>query len=605
VREVEMRRLGKHGSIADRCGNVPPDMRERRSLRHEPAHVPADDGETAFAGGLVAVFEEDLKPETDPEIRAVRTHALGEDVPHASFHRAGEGAERALTRNDDDVRATHGIGLALEADLGSDAAGRPLDGAKNAPHISESAGAHDDDAHRVKAIARPPHPVLSEAMPSSLGKKIFGAGAMLGLLALLTSSCGAAQGAMGAASDVTGGAVGAKCPDLTKVESIMAFDFAQNFKIDAAAGAKLKAGTAAAVELKGFADQIDADLKLACGNIAKDLGQAGDAKDGKAACDLAIKGITDVKAKLGGNAKIALAIKEPKCQADMKAYADCAGNCDVKAKGPSAKVECEPGKLSGKCDASCSGTCDVQAGAKCEGTCSGSCDAEVKGSCSGKCDGKCDGKTSSGASCAGNCEGKCQGGTFKGECKGKCGGSCELKAEAKCEGTCTGKCSAEFKEPKCTGEVKPPEMSADCKAHCDTNVSAKMECTPAQVGLAITGAGDAQLAAKLQATVEKNFPLVIKVAIGMGERAAKVAANAQAVVEGIQGSIETIAKSSGDATKATMIGGQITACLGETFKGALSAAGSLKANVKVSVDVKASASASAGGSAKGGTGVEQ
>ena len=59
---------------------------------------------------------------------------------------------------------------------------------------------------------------------------------------------------------------------------------------------------------------------------------------------------------------------------------------------------------------------------------------------------------------------------------------------------------------------------------------------------------------------------------------------------------------SGDATKASMIGGQITACLGDTFKGALGAAGSLKANVKVSVDVKASASASGSGSAKGGTG---
>ncbi len=445
-------------------------------------------------------------------------------------------------------------------------------------------------------------------MPTRFGKKILGASLMLGLLAPLTASCGAAQGAMGAASDMTGGAIGAKCPDVTKVESIMAFDFAQNFKIDAAAGAKLKAGTAAAVELKGFADQINADLMTACGGIAKDLGQAGEPKDGKEACDLAIKGITEVKGKLGANAKINLAIKEPRCQADMKAYADCAGSCDVNAKGPSAKVECEPGKLSGKCDANCSGSCDVQAGAKCEGTCSGSCDAEVKGSCSGKCNGKCDGKAADGkasGNCAGTCEGKCEGGTFKGECKGKCGGSCELKAEAKCEGTCTGKCSAEFKEPKCTGEVKPPEMSADCKAHCDTNVSARMECTPAQVGLAISGAADAQLAAKLQATVEKNFPLVIKVAIGMGERAAKVAANAQAVVEGIQGSIETIAKTSGDPAKAGMIGGQITACLGDTFKGALSAAGSMKANVKVSVDVKASASASAGGSAKGGTGEQQ
>jgi hypothetical protein len=86
----------------------------------------------------------------------------------------------------------------------------------------------------------------------------------------------------------------------------------------------------------------------------------------------------------------------------------------------------------------------------------------------------------------------------------------------------------------------------------------------------------------------------------MGERATKLAANVQAVVDGIQGSVQEIAATSGDATKAGIIGGQITACLGETFKGAIGAAGSLKANVNVSVDVKASASAS--GSAGGGAG---
>jgi len=440
---------------------------------------------------------------------------------------------------------------------------------------------------------------------STVYRRFLGPVLMLGLLAPVVVSCAQAQGALGKANEATGGALGGSCPDLTKIESILAFDFAQNFKIDAQAGAKLKAGTAAAVEIKGFADQVDADLKLACGNIAKDLGQPGDFKDGKAACDAAMKGIADVKGKLGANAKLALVIKEPKCQADMNVYADCAGKCDVKASGPQAKVECEPGKLSGKCDAECSGSCDVEAGAKCEGTCSGSCDAEVKGSCSGKCNGKCDGKTTSGGSCAGNCEGKCEGGSFKGECKGKCGGTCELKAKAKCEGTCTGNCTAEMKAPKCTGEVKPPQMSADCKAHCDANVSAKMECTPAKAGLVVTGATDAALTAKLQGTIEKNFPLVLKVAIGVGERGAKMAANVQVVVEGVSGSVKAIAQTSGDPAKAGIIAGQITACLGDTFKGAIGAAGSLKANVNVSVEVKGSVSGSAGGSAKGGTGAAE
>jgi hypothetical protein len=428
-------------------------------------------------------------------------------------------------------------------------------------------------------------------------KKIVGATVVSGGLALLVASCGAAQGALGAAGDVTGGAVGGKCPDLSKPETIMTADFAGTFKLNAETGAKLRAATAAAVDIKGFADQIDADLKAGCGGIAKDLGVAGDFKDGKAACDAAIKGINDTKAKLGGGAKLALVVKPPKCEASMNAVADCAAKCDAKVSPGSAKVECEPGKLSGKCDASCSGTCDVQAGAKCDGECSGSCDAEVSGSCSGTCNGKCDGKDSKG-SCAGKCEGKCEGGTVKGECKGKCGGECKLKAEAKCEGTCTGKCSAEFKEPKCTGEVKPPQMSADCQAHCDANVQANADCKPAQVGLTITGAADAQAATKLKATLEKNLPLVLKVAIGMGDRAAKVAGQVQVVVDGAQATIKEVVAQGG--AKAAMSTGQLGVCLGETFKGAVSAAGSIKANVSVSANVSASASGSAGGSAGGG-----
>ncbi|MDB4937664.1 MAG: Flagellar hook-length control protein FliK [Labilithrix sp.] len=430
-------------------------------------------------------------------------------------------------------------------------------------------------------------------------KNVLGAAIAFGVLVpVMLSGCGAAGGLGGMAGAVPG--VGGKCPDLSKPESILAFDFAGNFKISAQAGAKLKASTAAAVELKGFADQVDADLKAGCGAIAKDLGAGADFKDGKSACEAAIKGITDTKAKIGGGLKLSLNVKPPRCQADLNAYGDCAGKCDASVTGGKAKVECEPGKLSGKCDASCEGSCDVQAGAKCDGSCTGSCDAEVKASCSGKCNGKCDGKDSKGASCAGTCEGKCEGGTINGECKGKCGGECKLKASAKCEGTCTGKCSAEFKEPKCTGEVIPPKISADCKAHCDASVSAKAECTPAQVGVVASGGTDLKALETLKATLEKNLPLVLKVAVGMGEKSIKMAGNAKTVIEGTMSSMTEIAGSGGGQAALTV--GQLTACLGDTFKGAISAAGSLQANVSVSVNVSASASGSAGGGAKGGTG---
>lgn len=423
--------------------------------------------------------------------------------------------------------------------------------------------------------------------------------ALVGLVPLL-ANCGAAGGLGDVAGKAAGVApgLGGKCPDLTKPESILAFDFAENFKLSAEAGAKLKASTAAAVELKGFADQIDADLKAGCGGIAKDLGAGADFKDGKAACDAALKAINDTKAKLGASAKLSAVVEPPKCAADIHAFADCAGKCDAKLSGGKAKVECEPGKLSGKCDANCEGSCDVSTAAKCDGTCSGSCDAEIKGSCSGKCNGKCDGKDSKGAACAGTCEGKCEGGSVKGECKGKCGGECKLKASAKCEGTCTGKCSTEIKEPKCTGEVKAPEMSADCKAHCDTDVSAKMTCSPARVGITATGTADAKAFENLKATLEKNLPLVLKVAVGMGDRAGTVAANAQSVVEGTMSTMSSLAGSGGG--QAALTTGQLTACLGDTFKGAIAAAGSIKANVSVSASVSASASGSASGSGKAG-----
>jgi hypothetical protein len=248
-------------------------------------------------------------------------------------------------------------------------------------------------------------------MDGSTMRKLVGTFIAACALTPALASCGAAQGALGAASAATGGAIGGKCPDVTKPESILAFDYQSNFKLSADASAKLKAATAAAVEIKGFADQVDADLVAGCGGIAKDLGAGGDFKTGKAACDAAIKAIGDAKAKVGANAKLALVVKPPVCRADLNAYADCAGKCDVKATGGKAKVECEPGKLAGECSGECSGTCDMKAAAKCDGTCEGSCDAEIKGSCSGMCYGKCDGKTSKGASCAGTCEGKCEGGS--------------------------------------------------------------------------------------------------------------------------------------------------------------------------------------------------
>ena len=108
--------------------------------------------------------------------------------------------------------------------------------------------------------------------------KILGRTLSIGFLATLVFSCAAVQNATNKAG-VPGAA---KCPDMANVDAILDYDFASNFKINAEAGGKLKAGTAAAVSLKGFADEIDARpedrLRRAS---SKDLGGAGDLKDGK------------------------------------------------------------------------------------------------------------------------------------------------------------------------------------------------------------------------------------------------------------------------------------------------------------------------------------
>jgi hypothetical protein len=386
----------------------------------------------------------------------------------------------------------------------------------------------------------------------------------------------------------------AGCPDLASAEGVAKVDFAAEFKIGVEPAAKMKAGVQAAVALEEFAAAIDADLKTGCGGLAKDLGAGGSFADGQAACHAAIKAMTDMRAKMGASAHVMLHASPPHCAASMSMMADCAAQCDASVKPGSAKVECEPGKLSGTCGAECSGSCDLSAAGTCEGSCEGSCDASFKGSCGGDCQGKCNGKDVKGA-CSGTCEGKCES-HAQGECKGKCGGRCELKAKAHCYGTCTGSCSAEMKAPKCTGEVTPPKMSAECKAHCDARMEGKIECEPANVVVRIEGATDTKAADTYRLALEKNLPVILKIAVGMGHRAEKAAGSVHAVVEGLQGTVEVVAKGSSDK----VAGAKLVSCVAAPFKGAIDAAASVRANVKVSVDVKASASASGSASGKAG-----
>jgi hypothetical protein len=380
----------------------------------------------------------------------------------------------------------------------------------------------------------------------------------------------------------------ASCPDMSKPDEIEKFDFAGNFKLQPAVAAKVKVGVGAAVEMKILADKIDADLTAACGTLAKDLGDPNPYKDAQSACKAAAKIVGDTKAKLGASAKVSLDVSEPHCGVDLAVYGDCGASCDATVKPGSADIECDPGKLQGSCGAQCSGDCEMSAAAACSGSCEGSCDAQVIGSCDGTCTGKCDGKASNGASCAGKCDGKCSG-NVRGTCKGKCGGNCHLSGAASCQGTCTGSCSAKMEAPKCTGAVKPPSMSADCKAKCDAQVQANASCTPPHILVRIVGAADATLAVKLQGTLEKDLPMILDVSMGMAKNIGQIAGGVKSVVEGVQSVVQT-------ASSDKMAGAALVACVTSPFTSAIAAANGIQANVSISVSVQASAS---GGSASG------
>jgi hypothetical protein len=368
--------------------------------------------------------------------------------------------------------------------------------------------------------------------------------------------------------------------------------------LDAKLEQRVKGGLYGALSIKDLAAKVEGDVTTACTNLAKDLGATdadlaskddGPGKKAQAACDAASKLIVTLKAK--ASATVEVKAKEPRCTASMDAMADCAASCDATVKPGSVNVKCEGGKLSGGCDAECKGTCSVEAGAQCEGSCSGSCsgscEAGFTGTCGGKCDGKCDGKSSKGAACKGTCEGKCSAsasGSCSGSCKGTCSASCDVEAKGKCSGTCTGECSVQMKAPSCTGEVKPPQMSAECQSHCNAQVSAKMECTPASVDVVVVAKGDAEASVKLKTALVKNLPALFTITMGMKGPIEKAAAGVQASIEGLKGTVE------GGAQAALKVG----PCIAAAVKAQVDATAS------INVSVHASASASA--SASGGTG---
>ncbi len=159
--------------------------------------------------------------------------------------------------------------------------------------------------------------------------------------------------------------------------------------------------------------------------------------------------------------------------------AKCVAECDAKVEPGQVKLECEGGTLSGKCEGACQGSCQVDGTAKCGGTCSGTCQGECTGEIVGKCDGACNGT---------------------------------------CDGTCEGECSVAFEEPQCDGELKAPEASAECQADCETAMTAKVDCDPGQVRVDAGVETDTEAVKRLEKTLSKNLPILLRVGTSMGAR---------------------------------------------------------------------------------------
>ena len=384
-------------------------------------------------------------------------------------------------------------------------------------------------------------------MSLKLRNGVAGAGLLIGLAAPMLLNCGA-----------IGNLTGASCDELKSG------DFA-NFQLEgnAEATAKFKGFLESVYTLDKLAGEMEVGLIASCGELGKAVGMSdaevkadpGGGEGAKKVCE-AVAAKVSAMIKANASAKLSVEIGEPKCYADVDALTKCFGECGVTVSPGELKASCEGGEIAGQCDAECKGTCSADAGVQC------------KGSCGGTCDGKCDGKDSKG-SCSGKCEGKCSGG-------------CKLEGGAKCEGTCSGGCSVDIKAPKCTGEFKPPKVSADCQMKCAAKTAASVSCDPPTVKIKVDtkAGGDIE---KLVKGLEVALPKIVKIQLGMGKR---LVTTAEGLVKGVA-ELPKVATSL--AGKAAIKAGT---CATMAVDMAAGASGSISINVK--------ASASVGGSVGGG-----
>jgi hypothetical protein len=378
------------------------------------------------------------------------------------------------------------------------------------------------------------------------------------------------------------------------MDELAAFDFAKEYVLSRDAADKLKAAALATIEIGTLAEKLDAELGIACAQIAHDLGNKGDWRSGNDACAAAIKSVQDARARLGSKVSTQLVVRSPICLTDASLVTKCASICDSSV--PAGKVRAECDQKAGRCDGSCDGTCEPRGSMKCDGTCSGTCEGAMKGTCGGRCVGTCDGKRVNGG-CLGTCIGTCDRGAILGECKGQCSGSCKLGRPGICDGVCAGNCTVELAELKCAGEFKPPEVSTDCRARCDLAVVNKTECSTPHVGFVITGARDRETGEAMKSAVDKAFPALAKILYEVGDKGGKRVLNAQAIIESARKGFREMARSGGSAT-AGAAETQLAKCFDEPFKKAAATATTVKTGIDQAVGVRDEATAIAAADTK-------
>ncbi|HSO39097.1 MAG TPA: hypothetical protein VLT33_41510 [Labilithrix sp.] len=428
---------------------------------------------------------------------------------------------------------------------------------------------------------------MSSRRPPLLGTaaRLGRGGALIATATVVVVACGGGRPAKPVEAATTA-SVSSRCPDLAKSDEVAAFDFAKEYVLSRDAADKLKAAALAAGEVALLADKLDAELGIACAQIAHDLGGKGDWRSGSEACAAAIKVVHDTRAKLGAKSAASLVVRTPVCQVDASLMTKCASICDSSVPAGRVKADCQ--QRAGRCDGNCEGLCETKSASKCDGACSGLCDGPIKGSCGGRCKGTCDGKpVGAGGACAGVCTGTCDKGAMGGECKGLCTGSCKPKAAGICDGLCAGTCTVELTDGKCAGEFKTPDVSTDCRARCELATINQTECSTPQVGIVLTGIGprERDTAEQMKAAIDKSFPALLKILFEVGEKGGKRVLNAQAVIEGARTGFAEMARSGGKGT-APASEAQLAKCFDDHFKKSAAYAAVVKTSLDQAQAVK-------------------